>query len=231
MENEDTFGQVSGAALRWLRCLGGCALGITSLCSLALAVLVVASTALNIYLAWSLSGYEVAISRPTSIPSAVAAVTPASEQAIIPAPTSTAVPTSTPLPVSNPAPTSTPLPLPTATPTRTATPIPTQSTPEAESAPPTATQVAGMEVGGTDAASTSTSSSMAAAPDTSSAPGESAYQADTYVVQQGDTLWLIAVEDYGAGWLWEAIYEANRDVLDDPSRIRPGQVLKIPPKP
>jgi nucleoid-associated protein YgaU len=72
---------------------------------------------------------------------------------------------------------------------------------------------------------------MAAAPDTSSAPGESAYQADTYVVQQGDTLWLIAVEDYGAGWLWETIYEANRDVLDDPSRIRPGQVLKIPPKP
>jgi nucleoid-associated protein YgaU len=53
----------------------------------------------------------------------------------------------------------------------------------------------------------------------------------TYTVQAGDTLWVIAVKVYGKGQLWPVIYEANRDILDDPSRIRPGQVLKIPPQP
>jgi LysM repeat protein/peptidoglycan/xylan/chitin deacetylase (PgdA/CDA1 family) len=52
----------------------------------------------------------------------------------------------------------------------------------------------------------------------------------TYTVQPGDTLWLISVKVYGSGSLWPAIFEANRDLLDDPGRIRPGQVLKIPPK-
>jgi nucleoid-associated protein YgaU len=56
-------------------------------------------------------------------------------------------------------------------------------------------------------------------------------QPNTYVVQPGDTLWLIAVKVYGNGTLWQAIFEANRDILDDPSRLRPGQTLKIPPKP
>ena len=29
---------------------------------------------------------------------------------------------------------------------------------------------------------------------------------------------------------WKRIYDANRDQLDDPDRIKPGQVLKIPPQ-
>ncbi|GAB4526986.1 MAG: hypothetical protein Kow0063_01820 [Anaerolineae bacterium] len=53
----------------------------------------------------------------------------------------------------------------------------------------------------------------------------------TYAVQPGDTLWLISVKIYGTGSLWNIIFEANRDILDDPSRLRPGQVLKIPPRP
>ncbi|MBN1991158.1 MAG: LysM peptidoglycan-binding domain-containing protein [Anaerolineae bacterium] len=53
----------------------------------------------------------------------------------------------------------------------------------------------------------------------------------TYTVQPGDTLWLIAVKVYGTGGLWYLIFEANRDLLDDPGRIRPGQVLKVPAKP
>ena len=54
---------------------------------------------------------------------------------------------------------------------------------------------------------------------------------DTYVVQPGDTLWVISVNVYGTGTLWQVIFEANRDILDDPGRLRPSQVLKIPPKP
>jgi hypothetical protein len=53
----------------------------------------------------------------------------------------------------------------------------------------------------------------------------------TYTVKAGDTLWLIAVKVYNNGALWPTIFEANRDILTDPGRIRVGQVLKIPPKP
>jgi len=53
----------------------------------------------------------------------------------------------------------------------------------------------------------------------------------TYTVQPGDTLSLIARQAYGDAQLWRIIFEANQDILNDPSRLRPGQVLKIPPKP
>lgn len=56
--------------------------------------------------------------------------------------------------------------------------------------------------------------------------GEPATQ--TYVVERGDTLSHIAQHFYGKAGGWREIYEANRDQLDDPDRIQPGQVLKIP---
>jgi nucleoid-associated protein YgaU len=34
---------------------------------------------------------------------------------------------------------------------------------------------------------------------------------------------------YGKSHLWRIIFEANRDILSDPGRVHPGQVLKIPP--
>ena len=53
----------------------------------------------------------------------------------------------------------------------------------------------------------------------------------TYTVQPGDTLSRIANQFYGKSHLWRVIFEANHTVLSDPGRIRPGQVLKIPPQP
>jgi nucleoid-associated protein YgaU len=50
----------------------------------------------------------------------------------------------------------------------------------------------------------------------------------TYTVVKGDTLSGIAKQFYGKAGKWNAIFEANRDQLDDPDRIQPGQVLKIP---
>ena len=50
----------------------------------------------------------------------------------------------------------------------------------------------------------------------------------TYTVQKGDTLSHIAKEFYGKASRWNAIFDANRDQLDDPDKIYPGQVLKIP---
>lgn len=52
----------------------------------------------------------------------------------------------------------------------------------------------------------------------------------TYTVAKGDTLSHIAKQFYGSANKWNAIFEANRDQLDDPDRIKPGQVLKIPPQ-
>ncbi len=50
----------------------------------------------------------------------------------------------------------------------------------------------------------------------------------TYTVAKGDTLSHIAKAHYGKAGKWHAIFEANRDQIDDPDKIFPGQVLKIP---
>ena len=58
---------------------------------------------------------------------------------------------------------------------------------------------------------------------------EQAVGASRYTVKKGDTLSHIAQAHYGKASRWKRIFDANRDQLDDPDRIQPGQVLKIPP--
>lgn len=50
----------------------------------------------------------------------------------------------------------------------------------------------------------------------------------TYKVQPGDTLSKIAKEFYGDANKYPRIFDANRDKLDSPDKIRPGQELTIP---
>jgi nucleoid-associated protein YgaU len=50
----------------------------------------------------------------------------------------------------------------------------------------------------------------------------------THVVVSGDTLSKIAQKYYGDPALYTQIFEANRDVLNDPNKIFPGQKLRIP---
>ena len=50
----------------------------------------------------------------------------------------------------------------------------------------------------------------------------------TYTVQSGDTLWKIAEDKLGDGNRYTDIFEANRDQLDNPDHILPGQDLKLP---
>jgi len=50
----------------------------------------------------------------------------------------------------------------------------------------------------------------------------------SYTVQSGDTLSAIAQRHYGKASRWQEIFEANRDQIDDPDLIRPGQVLRLP---
>ena len=49
---------------------------------------------------------------------------------------------------------------------------------------------------------------------------------ETYTVKSGDSLSKIASRYEGVSW--REIFDANRDQLDDPDVIHPGQVLKIP---
>jgi nucleoid-associated protein YgaU len=50
----------------------------------------------------------------------------------------------------------------------------------------------------------------------------------TYTVKSGDTLSKIAKEFYGDANAYMDIFNANKDQLNDPDKIKPGQVLKIP---
>ena len=50
----------------------------------------------------------------------------------------------------------------------------------------------------------------------------------TYTVEKGDSLSAISKKLYGNANRWREIFEANRDQLDDPDLIHPGQTLRIP---
>jgi nucleoid-associated protein YgaU len=52
--------------------------------------------------------------------------------------------------------------------------------------------------------------------------------AQFHIVKKGDTLSKIAEEYYGDQMLYPKIFEANKDVLTDPNKIKPGQKLRIP---
>lgn len=55
--------------------------------------------------------------------------------------------------------------------------------------------------------------------------------AKTVIVQQGDTLSLIAERAYGDPTQWPLIYEANQDKIKDPHIISVGMELTLPPMP
>ena len=50
----------------------------------------------------------------------------------------------------------------------------------------------------------------------------------TYTVKAGDTLSGIAKSQLGNASAYMKIFEANKDQLSDPDKIKPGQVLKLP---
>jgi len=62
----------------------------------------------------------------------------------------------------------------------------------------------------------------------STVPAAASAGATTYTVKSGDTLSAIARQFLGDSNAYMDIFEANRDQLSDPNKIKPGQVLKIP---
>jgi len=49
-----------------------------------------------------------------------------------------------------------------------------------------------------------------------------------YVIQKGDTLSGIAKKYYGNAMEYPQLFEANREVIEDPNKIYPGQKIRIP---
>lgn len=65
---------------------------------------------------------------------------------------------------------------------------------------------------------------------TAGAPAKTAAAAaaKVHIVEKGDTLGAIAKKYYGKASAYMKIFEANKDILTDPDKIKPGQKLRIP---
>jgi nucleoid-associated protein YgaU len=50
------------------------------------------------------------------------------------------------------------------------------------------------------------------------------------IIRRGDTLWRISRRVYGRGVRYSTIYMANQEQIEDPDRIWPGQVFRVPDK-
>jgi len=59
---------------------------------------------------------------------------------------------------------------------------------------------------------------------------ESSVQVETkeYVIKKGDTLSKIAQEQLGKAHRWKYLYELNKDVIKNPSKLKPGKKIIIP---
>lgn len=51
------------------------------------------------------------------------------------------------------------------------------------------------------------------------------------IIRRGDTLWQISRRTYGEGVRYTTIYVANRSQIQNPDRIKPGQVFSVPETP
>ncbi|MDJ0794888.1 MAG: peptidoglycan-binding protein LysM [Woeseiaceae bacterium] len=59
-------------------------------------------------------------------------------------------------------------------------------------------------------------------------PEEPEEKAEVYEIVSGDTLGAIAKRYYGKASMYTKIFEANRDIIEDPNKIYPGQKIRIP---
>ena len=53
-------------------------------------------------------------------------------------------------------------------------------------------------------------------------------RAELYVIESGDTLGKIAQKYYGKASAYMKIFEANREIIEDPDKIYVGQTIRIP---
>jgi hypothetical protein len=91
-ENGEMNEQETRTGIRWLWFVGGCALSFTTLCAVVLLLLLLVSTAVNAYLAWTLSGYQVSVYQPGPASTAAVVTTPTTLLVVVPTRTQTLPP-------------------------------------------------------------------------------------------------------------------------------------------
>lgn len=84
---------------------------------------------------------------------------------------------------------------------------------------------AGSEAAAPSSGTSTETSAEAATPEEKSLPKA---RIASVTVQPGNTLWGIASERYGDGYLYIRLFDANRTQIRDPDLIYPGQVFDIP---
>lgn len=57
---------------------------------------------------------------------------------------------------------------------------------------------------------------------------EASTETQYYTIESGDTLWGISAKFLGDGSKYKEIFEANREVIEDPDKIFVGQKIRIP---
>ena len=64
--------------------------------------------------------------------------------------------------------------------------------------------------------------------DTKTADKKSGATPHTYVVREGDTLASISRKFYKSSGRWKKIRDANKSLIDDPAKLKPGMTITIP---
>lgn len=77
-------------------------------------------------------------------------------------------------------------------------------------------------------AATDTADAAGSAKPVNAPVGEAAEETEFYVIQAGDTLGKIAKRVYGDAMQYPKIFEANREVIEDPDKIFVGQKIRLP---
>jgi nucleoid-associated protein YgaU len=54
------------------------------------------------------------------------------------------------------------------------------------------------------------------------------FSGNSYIVQDGESLWIISKKVYGKGSRWGELFEENRDVLKSSDALKVGMTLRIP---
>ena len=60
------------------------------------------------------------------------------------------------------------------------------------------------------------------------ASNEPEQQARFYTIEKGDSLSKIAKAHYGDANKWRDLFDANKEVIEDPDKISPGQQIRLP---
>ncbi len=104
----------------------------------------------------------------------------------------------------------------------------TETATTSESATETEEQASTETASASQSTTTTTETQTASATETQEEAETVIRTGTAVIIRRGDNLWRLARRNYGAGIRYTTIFEANRDQIQDPNLIFPGQIFKVP---